>query len=207
MGARLLVRLRRAARHADGSRAGPDRRARSSTTGKSAGWPGCCASTARSATPTRIARAIVRARAREELVSTQQLVDVIKARGPVPAQFAGGHPARANLPGAADRGQRRAVPARRGAAGGVEGAQDRRAARGDLVPLARGPARQALPRRPRPRLRVPAGAPGVRVRSPPGSGAADPAGGRAHARARSRQIRARSRPTCVPPASWRATVR
>ena len=42
----------------------------------------------------RIARAIVRARAREELDSTQQLVDVIKGAVPVPAQFAGGHPAR-----------------------------------------------------------------------------------------------------------------
>ena len=41
-----------------------------------------------------IARAIVRARARQELSSTQQLVDVIKAAVPVPAQFAGGHPAR-----------------------------------------------------------------------------------------------------------------
>jgi 16S rRNA (cytosine1402-N4)-methyltransferase len=42
----------------------------------------------------RIARAITRVRAREELVCTQQLVDVIKAAVPVPAQFAGGHPAR-----------------------------------------------------------------------------------------------------------------
>src|SRR5690349_20207051 len=42
----------------------------------------------------RIARAIVRERAREEIDSTQQLVEVIKAGVPVPAQFAGGHPAR-----------------------------------------------------------------------------------------------------------------
>src|SRR5581483_581509 len=42
----------------------------------------------------RIARGIVRARAREELESTQQLVDVIKGAVPVPALFAGGHPAR-----------------------------------------------------------------------------------------------------------------
>jgi 16S rRNA (cytosine1402-N4)-methyltransferase len=42
----------------------------------------------------RIARAIVRVRAREELESTQQLVEVIKGAVPVPAQFAGGHPAR-----------------------------------------------------------------------------------------------------------------
>jgi 16S rRNA (cytosine1402-N4)-methyltransferase len=41
-----------------------------------------------------IARGIIRARRREELGSTQQLVDAIKAAVPVPAQFAGGHPAR-----------------------------------------------------------------------------------------------------------------
>jgi 16S rRNA (cytosine1402-N4)-methyltransferase len=41
-----------------------------------------------------IARAIARDRRRDELTSTQQLVDAIKAAIPVPAQFAGGHPAR-----------------------------------------------------------------------------------------------------------------
>ncbi len=41
-----------------------------------------------------IARGIIRARRREELASTQQLVDAIKAAVPIPAQFAGGHPAR-----------------------------------------------------------------------------------------------------------------
>ena len=41
-----------------------------------------------------IARAIARARRRQELSSTHQLVEVIKAAVPVPAQFAGGHPAR-----------------------------------------------------------------------------------------------------------------
>ncbi|MGZ4287973.1 MAG: 16S rRNA (cytosine(1402)-N(4))-methyltransferase RsmH [Solirubrobacteraceae bacterium] len=41
-----------------------------------------------------IARAIVRTRRRQELSSTHQLVEVIKSAIPVPAQFAGGHPAR-----------------------------------------------------------------------------------------------------------------
>jgi 16S rRNA (cytosine1402-N4)-methyltransferase len=41
-----------------------------------------------------IARAIARVRRRDELESTQQLVDAIKSAVPVPAQFAGGHPAR-----------------------------------------------------------------------------------------------------------------
>ena len=42
----------------------------------------------------RIARTIARIRRRTELNSTQQLVDAIKSAIPVPAQFAGGHPAR-----------------------------------------------------------------------------------------------------------------
>ena len=41
-----------------------------------------------------IARAILRARARAELSTTQELVDVIKSAVPIPAQFAGGHPAK-----------------------------------------------------------------------------------------------------------------
>src|SRR5581483_10714710 len=43
---------------------------------------------------TQIARAIGRARRRGELATTQELVDAIKAAVPIPAQFAGGHPAR-----------------------------------------------------------------------------------------------------------------
>jgi 16S rRNA (cytosine1402-N4)-methyltransferase len=41
-----------------------------------------------------IARAIGRVRARAELETTQDLVDVIKSAVPIPAQFAGGHPAK-----------------------------------------------------------------------------------------------------------------
>jgi 16S rRNA (cytosine1402-N4)-methyltransferase len=41
-----------------------------------------------------IARAIARDRRRDEFASTQQLVDTIKTAVPVPAQFAGGHPAK-----------------------------------------------------------------------------------------------------------------
>ncbi len=70
-----------------------------------------------------IARAIARARRREELASTQQLVDAIKSAVPVPAQFAGGHPGAPDLPGAADRRQRRARAARAGAAGGLGAAR------------------------------------------------------------------------------------
>jgi 16S rRNA (cytosine1402-N4)-methyltransferase len=41
-----------------------------------------------------IARAIGRERRRQEFASTQQLVDAIKTAVPIPAQFAGGHPAK-----------------------------------------------------------------------------------------------------------------
>jgi 16S rRNA (cytosine1402-N4)-methyltransferase len=43
---------------------------------------------------TQIARALTRTRRRSELTTTQELVDTIKSAVPVPAQFAGGHPAR-----------------------------------------------------------------------------------------------------------------
>ncbi len=41
-----------------------------------------------------IARAVVRARRRAPVTSTQELVEIIKSAVPIPAQFAGGHPAR-----------------------------------------------------------------------------------------------------------------
>jgi len=42
----------------------------------------------------RIARAVVRRRAEAELETTQELVEAVKSAIPVPAQFAGGHPAK-----------------------------------------------------------------------------------------------------------------
>jgi 16S rRNA (cytosine1402-N4)-methyltransferase len=41
-----------------------------------------------------IARAITRERSRGEIATTQALVDLVKSAVPIPAQFAGGHPAR-----------------------------------------------------------------------------------------------------------------
>ena len=58
-------------------------------------------------------------------------------------------PRQADLPGDPDRRQRRARPARRGAAARLGRARGRRPPGRDLVPLARGPAREALPRRAR----------------------------------------------------------
>ena len=113
----------------------------------------------------RIAREIVRRRESGPLATTFELVDAITAAIPAPARFGGGHPGQALLPGDPDRRQRRARPARRGAAARVGAAAPDRPARRDLLPLARGPARQALPRRPRPGLHLPAGPAGLRLRA------------------------------------------
>ena len=73
-------------------------------------------------------------------------------------------PRQAHLPGDPDRRQRRARGDRRRPARRLGPARSRRPPRRDLLPLARGPARQALPRRPRPRLHLPAGVPRLPLR-------------------------------------------
>ena len=118
---------------------------------------------------------------------------MINSAVPAPARFAGGHPGQADLPGAADRRQRRARPARPRAAAGVGAAAHRRRAGRDLVPLARGPPRQAVPRGAHARLHLPARPAGLRLRPPPRGRAARTA-------ARSRRPPTRSRPTPGPPA-------
>ena len=119
----------------------------------------------------RIAGEIVRRRARAELNTTFDLNEAITAAIPAPARFAGGHPAK------------RTFQAIRIAVNGElaqldealplawEVLQDRRPARRALLPFARGPARQALPRRPRARVHLPARAPDLRVRQHAGGGA------------------------------------
>src|ERR1019366_8712134 len=83
-----------------------------------------------------------------------------------------------DLPGDPDRRQRGARAARRRADAG-------RVARRDLLPLARGPSRQAVPRPPPPRLHLPARPAGLRLRPP--------ARGRAGAPSRDRAERRRDR--------------
>ena len=135
------------------------------------------------------------------IATTFELVDAITAAIPAPARFAGGHPAK------------RSFQAIRIAVNGELDQLDdalplawqllRPTGRfaGDLLPLARGPARQALPRRPRPGLHLPAGPAGVRVRPHARGRAGVPPRRRPDPRRDRRRTRARSPRACAPPAS------
>ena len=93
-----------------------------------------------------IAREIVR---RRPLSTTSELVDAIKAGMPASARFGGGHPAKRTFQAIriAVNGELDSLDD--GAAAGLGDAADRRPPRRDLLPLARGPAGQAVPRRAR----------------------------------------------------------
>ena len=113
--------------------------------------------------------------------TTFELVDAITAAIPAPARFAGGHPAKRTFQairiavndelGQIDLALPRAWDLLR--VGGTP--------RRDLLPLARGPARQALPRRPHPRLHLPARPARLRLRPDAAGRAGVPALGRADA--------------------------
>ena len=101
-----------------------------------------------------IARAIVRRRGKQPFERTGDLVEVVKQAIPAPARFGEG-------------GQRRARLARAGVAGSARDAATGRTARRDLLPLARGPHRQALSPRRGARLHVSARVPCLRLRREP----------------------------------------
>ena len=126
-----------------------------------------------------IAREIVR---RRPLATTSELVEAIKAGMPAAARFGGGHPAKRSFQAIriAVNGEldslEEALPLAWEllAVGGRLGV--------DLLPLARGPAGEAVPRREGARLRLPAGAAGLRLRPRARGRAADPARRLARAR-------------------------
>ena len=129
----------------------------------------------------RIAGEIVRRRGRAELTTTFELNDAITAAVPAPARFAGGHPAKRTFQAIriAVNGELTQLDEALPLAWDV--AEDRRPARRALLPLARGPARQALPRREGPRLHLPARPARLRVRQHARGGARAPPLDRAHA--------------------------
>ena len=126
-----------------------------------------------------IAREIVR---RRPLATTSELVDAVKAGMPASARFGGGHPAK------------RTFQAIRIAVNGeLDSLDDALPTAWAMLPVGGRLAaisfhsledrpRQAVPRRARPRLHLPARAAGLRLRSRAGSRAADPPRGRARAR-------------------------
>ena len=138
----------------------------------------------------RIAREIVRRRERAPIETTTELVDAIKRAVPTPAQFAGGHPARRTFQAIRIAVNDELGLARARAARGVGAAAPRRPHGGDLLPLARGPAGEALLRRARARLRLPAGAARLRLRPRARGRAGQPPRRCARARARSPTTRA-----------------
>ena len=118
-----------------------------------------------------IAREIVR---RRPLSTTSELVAAIKAGMPASARFGGGHPAKRSFQAIriAVNGELDSLEEALPLAWGI--ARRRRPPRRDLLPLARGPAGQAVPRRQGARLRLPARASGLRLRPRARGRAADP---------------------------------
>ena len=144
-----------------------------------------------------IARAIARRRAERAFFRTARSRRRDQDGDPDAGSLRRGASRQARLPGAADRGQRRARPARGRAAGRRRDAAPRRSARRDQLPLARGPDREAVHGCRREGMHLPARLPDLRLRQ--GAGAAP-----AHAKARP-AVRRRARPQ--PPGRLRAPPR
>ena len=160
-------------------------RARSSTRRASGSSPTSSAATARSATRAR-SRARSSAAARSSpFERTGDLVATIKQAIPAPARFGEGHPAKRVFQALRIEVNDELGALERALPGGARDAAAARAPRGDLVPLARGPDRQALPARRRARLHLPARLPALRLRRD-ADAAGDPAAGDPAERGRGR---------------------
>ena len=149
----------------------------------------------------RIAGEIVRRRGRAELTTTFELNEAITAAIPAPARFAGGHPAKRTFQAIriAVNGELTQLDEALPLAWGV--AEDRRPRRRAHLPLARGPARQALPRREGARLHLPARPARSACAATRPRRSSCTAARSCPRRARSRRTPVRSRLACGPPAS------
>ena len=113
----------------------------------------------------RIAQGIVQAREEAPIETTAQLAEIVKASGPGGGAQGRGPSRPADLPGPADRRERRAGPAPGGAGGGLRAAEARRPPGGDHLPFPGGPHRQAADAPVVPGLCLPQGLPRVRLRA------------------------------------------
>ena len=117
--ARLLLRLRRPARHAHGPRPGARRARAGRRRGTSGAWPALFRDYGEERFAGPIARAIVRARGRAADRHDPRARRRHRRRDPGAGPLRRRPSRQARLPGDPHRGQRRARPARRGAAAGL----------------------------------------------------------------------------------------
>ena len=196
----LLLLLRRTARHAHGPGGRALRRRPGERVARGAARRRSSATTGRSATR---ARSPARSCGRRPLDTTAELVEAIRASVPPAYRFGRGHPAKRTFQALriAVNGELdsldRALP------GGVGPPARPRPPGGDLVPLARGPPRQALPCRPRTRLRVSSRAPGVLSADASRRPSRSPGGHSPRPPRRSSATPARTRRVCAAPGSCR----
>ena len=142
-----------------------------------------------------IARRVVEAREKAPIRTTGEMRRP-RPPGARPATGEAQGPRDARLPGPPDRDEPRARRARAFPRRRDRAPRARRAALGPLVPLARGPHRQARLPAPHGRLHVPAVVPRVRLLAPPRDGARHEEGHPPHAR---RARREPARPLGAPP--------
>ena len=161
----LRLRPGRAAGHADG----PDRAAspppRSSTPTRRRARPGAAGVRRGAVRPPDRRRRSSGSASSEPFTTSARLAELVRSVDPGRRPAHRRPPGQAHLPGAADRGQRRAGRLERALPRGGRRARRRRADRRPVLPLARGPDRQAGARRRAPRSTHPAGPAGRAARA------------------------------------------
>ena len=151
--ARLRLRRGRPARHADGRHHRADRGRRAQRLLRR-DLARLLRTTARRSSPARSRGPSSASGPRSRSPARRRLVELLRDDDPGPGPSYRGAPGQAHVPGAADRGQRRARRAAPGDPGRDRRDRRRRPGRGDELPLARGPDGQAGVRRTHPQRRA-----------------------------------------------------